>query len=246
MSRIGTVVCVATLAGLLTSTAGAQPSRTDVGRAEELAETAAQLYRTGDYAGAVAAYRQAYESAPTPALLYNIAFIYDRQLDLPDVAAEYYRRCIESPDADPELMARATRRLTALREASGKRGLPPEGPAADGMDAQDTGGWISVGTGAAMVVTGLALGLVANQRQTEFEASRDLDEKRALRDEGRTLALTGDILVGVGLAGVVTGTVLLLVHPGREPRTAVTTTTGWRVGVDPLPSGAALSVGGGL
>lgn len=248
MRRLGPVLCVVWLAvsGVPTG-AGAQPgtpSPDAVPRAEALAETARRLYTEGDYAGAVAAYREAYEVAPAGALLYNIAYIYDRKLDLPDVAVEYYRRTLESPDVDPELMRRATKRLETLRQSRPAPELPPaERP----LSAQEIGGWVGVGAGAGIFATGLVLGLVANDRHGDFESSRDLDDKRDLRDEGRTLAIAGDVLMGVGLAGAVAGTILLLTADGGGPAdSGVTAPTSWRFGVEPLPAGAVLSVGGAL
>lgn len=248
MRRLGPVLCVVCLMALaVPAVAAAQPATPPpdaVTRAEELAVTARRLYTEGDYAGAVAAYREAYEVAPAGALLYNIAYIYDRKLDLPGVAVEYYRRTLESPDLDPELMRRATKRLETLRKGPEAPPLPAEERP---LSTQEIGGWVGVGAGAAVFATGLVLGLVANDRHGDFESSRDLGTKRDLRDEGRTLALTGDVLMGVGLAGAVAGTVLLLTADGDDqPESGVTAPTSWRIGVDPVPAGAVLSLGGAL
>jgi tetratricopeptide (TPR) repeat protein len=257
MGRLRPVLCVVCLVALAApSLAAAQPAAPppderpadEIARAEELAETARRLYGEGDFAGAVAAYRQAYDVAPTGALLYNIAYIYDRELDLPAVAAEYYRRTLESPDVDPGLMRRATSRLEALRGARTAPALPPPVvPPPSSPSAREIGGWVGVGAGSALFLTGLTLGLVANDRHGDFESSRDPATRRDLRDEGRAMAISGDVLMAVGLAGAVAGTVLLLLP--ADDRTAggeVTAPLGWRVEVTPLPAGAVLSVGGAL
>lgn len=233
-------------------TALAQTDPGAVARAEELAATARRLYTEGNYSDAVAAYRQAYEIAPAGALLYNIAYVYDHKLDLPDVAIGYYGRCLESPDIDPELMRRATERLGVLRaekEARERPPLPADPPGADhtrrGQDPRWVWGWVGVGAGAAVFATGLTLGVVAKGRHEDYKASRDLDEKRSLRDEGQAMAIAGDVLMGVGIAGAVTGTVLLLTAD-RSVGDEGNVTTGWRVGVDPVPAGFVLTVGGRL
>jgi len=249
MRRLAPVLCVVCLvAGGVPSIAAAQPAAPDsaeVARAEALADKARQLYADGDFAGAVAAYREAYEAAPAGALLYNIAYIYDRKLDLPDVAVEYYRRTVESLDVDSELMRRATLRLAELRAARMAPALPP--PAEPGPSRREVGGWVGVGAGSALFLTGLTLGLVANERHDDFESSRDLDTKRDLRDEGRALAISGDVLMVVGLAGAIAGTVLLLLPEGEGAGDgAVSAPVSWRFGALPLPAGAVLSVGGAL
>ena len=49
-------------------------------------------------------------------ILLNVATIYDRKLHERDLAAEYYRRYLRAPDAEPDLVLKATQRLTALKQ----------------------------------------------------------------------------------------------------------------------------------
>jgi tetratricopeptide (TPR) repeat protein len=84
--------------------------------AEQLAEKAFALHEEGKYAEAIATYLKAYEASNAAVTLFNVATIYDRKLHERDLASEYYRRFLRSPDAEPDLVAKATARLTVLKE----------------------------------------------------------------------------------------------------------------------------------
>jgi hypothetical protein len=61
-------------------------------------------------------YLRAYDASAAAAILLNVATIYDRKLHERELATEYYRRYLRSPDAEPDLVVRATGRLTALAQ----------------------------------------------------------------------------------------------------------------------------------
>jgi hypothetical protein len=72
-----------------------------------------------------------------------VATVYDRKLHERELAAEYYRRYIRTPDPNPELVKRATERLTGLKkeaeeEAAKRAALPPAG-AGQGSQAGPAG-----------------------------------------------------------------------------------------------------------
>ncbi len=86
------------------------------GSAQELTDRAYDLHAAGDYAASIATYLKAYEISNAGVILLNIATIYDRKLHERDLAAEYYRRYLRAADAEPDLVLKATQRLTALKQ----------------------------------------------------------------------------------------------------------------------------------
>lgn len=86
-------------------------------------------------------------------------------------------------------------------------------------------GWVVAGSGVAVAAVGLTLALVANGQQSSLEErcpghvcppEVDFDQVQADADSGRTLALAGDIVMGVGAAAAITGLVLVLLPNDDE------------------------------
>ena len=219
-----------------------------VREAESLAAEGRRLYGEGRFAEAVSAYLEAHRLAPSGALLYNIAFLYDKKMAEPDLAMEFYQRCVGSPDSEARIVERASRRLAALRAEKEARTAPIGDGGRDGAPAggvpRSTWGWVAVGSGAGVLVGGVTLALLAREDHQAYQSSRDLGRKEDLRERGRAMAIAGDVMMAVGAAAVVTGTVLLLL-PEHDDRGSVTT-TGLRFEPVVLPGGAALMIGGSL
>ena len=101
--------------------------------AEQIASRAYELQAAGRYDEAIAAYLKAYELSSAGAALLNVATIYDRRLHDRALAADYYRRYVRAPDADPPLVERANGRLAVLERDDevdgGARGLRRPGEA---------------------------------------------------------------------------------------------------------------------
>lgn len=112
--RPSALVALCAILLIAVPTEGADDDASRVTQVEQLAEAGRRAYEVGDFATAVSRYVEAFHIGQTPALLYNIAFIYDRKLGESDVAISYYRRYIESPGADEAVVKRALVRLEAL------------------------------------------------------------------------------------------------------------------------------------
>jgi hypothetical protein len=87
---------------------------------------------------------KAYEINKASDILFNVATVYDRKLHERELAAEYYRRYIRTQDPNPELVKRATERLTGLKkeaeeEAAKRAAAPPPGAGGQGGPAGPTG-----------------------------------------------------------------------------------------------------------
>jgi hypothetical protein len=106
-------------------------------RAEAAAQKAYEAYSHGDYREALTLYDESYRTYPTPEVLFNIANIYDRKIGDEKLAIEFYSRHNQSPDATPDLVARAQARIKALesaeqsRRADARAPLPSTAPVRD-------------------------------------------------------------------------------------------------------------------
>jgi hypothetical protein len=106
--------------------------------AQELIDRAYELHATGDYAASIAMYLRAYEISGAGVILLNVATIYDRKLHERELAAEYYRRYVRAADAEPELVQKATLRLSALKQEDANPPLPAHPTAAEVSPAVET------------------------------------------------------------------------------------------------------------
>ncbi len=199
--------------------------------AQELADRAYELHAAGEYAAAIATYLRAYDASNAAVTLLNIATIYDRKLHEPALAAEYYRRYLRAPDAEPSLVQKATERLTALKQAEANAperqpialqptslrpmggvpapaDVPPvavEGGAESGLR---TAGLLVVATGVTTLGASLVLGLLAKGKNDDANAMCDgaactSDEGVRLAHQASTLATASTItfIASLGLAG---------------------------------------------
>lgn len=224
---------------LLTPAAWAQG-----GNAEEIAAQANAEYKAGNHLKAVELYREAYSVSRATAILYNIALIYDRKLDDEALAMEFYRQYLAAPDADPKAASKATVRLQELkaevakaeaearaaeekrreeeaarRAEEARRAAAPvvvEAPPAEAPGVH-VGGIVTTAVGAALIGTGVYFGLDASAKLDDFEGSRDLADKKQLRDDGEQSALVADVLYGVGGAAMITGVLIMLLADGETP-----------------------------
>jgi hypothetical protein len=106
--------------------------------AEQLADRAYELHAAGRYVESIAMYLKAYEASNAGVTLLNVATIYDRKLHERALASDYYRRYLRAPDAEPDLVQKANRRLAALKieeDADALRGLDGTATASRSTDA---------------------------------------------------------------------------------------------------------------
>ncbi len=110
------MVALALAVGLLLNT---QPEEAR-DRARDAFTQGQELYRTGDFAGALAAFQKAEAIQPSPATQYNIGRCHERLGQLPDAVAAYERYLSEAPGApDHDALAGHVAEL--------RRQIPPVG-----------------------------------------------------------------------------------------------------------------------
>ncbi len=194
---------------------------------ESLADAAAVHREAGRFAEAIVAYLRAYELGPEANLLYNVAYIYDKDLKNAERAREFYRRYAIAKDALPDLRVLAIERLEVLavesvepevrevvreveviREVERPAPLvlaPPPPP----PDAARAWGWSVLGVGAASTLTGVAFTVLAAQSEDERASASDALERQALADESSERAALGHVSLAIGALGLVSGALLL-------------------------------------
>lgn len=245
------------LALMLTTPVAAQPTDT-VTQVEALAGEARTLYNAGEFGQAVAVYLEAYKLQPNAAVLYNVAVIYDKKLEEVDLAIDFYRRYIGSPDADPAAVQRATVRVQQLKAEQAARReadlatLPTrtERPAVSDtlepvtagrpMSSQKVWGFVVAGAGVALLGGGATMGVLAGDAADDFANSTDLEAKLEHRDTTETRALVADVLYGVGAAAVITG-LAMVIFDADPPEVE-----GQAIGVAPTAGGLGIWWGGSL
>ncbi|MCB9527569.1 MAG: hypothetical protein R3F65_10980 [bacterium] len=239
--------------------AAAQPADT-VEKVEALAREARTLYDAGEFGQAVAVYLEAYKLQPTAAVLYNVAVIYDKKLQEVDLAIDFYRRYIGSPDADPPAVQRATVRIQELKtEQAARREAdlarlptrpPPTATPEDTvlqpvevdrpLSGQTVWGYVALGSGVALAAGGAVMGVLASDAADEFAGSTDLDDKLDHRDTAESRALVADVLIGVGAAAAVAGLLMIVLDDG-DPAAR-----GASIGLAPTAGGVGIWWGGSL
>lgn len=115
-ARLAVVAAALALAMMTASSSALADDEVDATslRVEQLADDAFARAGRGAYKEALALYLQANDAAPSAALAFNIAWLYDKQLGAPALALDYYRRALAAPDVTRDLSARAEERIAAL------------------------------------------------------------------------------------------------------------------------------------
>mgnify|MGYP001307177159 CR=1 FL=1 len=203
---------------------GAATSADRADRVESLAREASQLVRAGEFHRGIARYEEAYRVEPAAALLYNIAFIYDRKLNDSRSAREYYERYLVAPDAEADGSARARDRLADLNAQVASEPEPrvdssaSSSSGAPGGDLRfalvdpprtQTWGWALLGTGGVALAVGTAFqhmaGASADQANQTLGTDRTILAARVKDQE-----LIGWSVMGLGAACALTGGLLFL------------------------------------
>jgi tetratricopeptide (TPR) repeat protein len=217
--------------------AGAGVQNSDAASSDAVArglfEAARASYAAGKYEDALKYFQQAYDLSQRAALLYNIGQAADR-LHQDQRTVEAFRLYLERvPDApnraEVEGRLRSLERLVELEAAEAQQrrtdataaGANTEvqttpGPASATAPSDDGPGiapWLVIGTGSAVLVGGVVLGLIGAGQISDVEnAKRDsmYSDFRSKADSGPTLATTGVVLMSLGAVGVAAGLVWML------------------------------------
>jgi tetratricopeptide (TPR) repeat protein len=206
-------------------------------------EEAERLYRGGEHEAAIDLLRELLQAHDDPVLHYNLGRAYEGAKQFEEAIASYQRYLDGSPeaadrDAVRERIEDMQARLEAKRQAEKPPpattqpvqppALPPQRDAPMRPSAYLP--WTMLGVGAAGLVTGGVLGILARRNRDEaVEAPRQADAADALQ-RARDQALGANVCFAVGgalaVAGITWGIVATVRHKRRSeakgrPRTVV-------------------------
>jgi tetratricopeptide (TPR) repeat protein len=215
----------------------------DMDRAKEAYSRGQELFDAGEITAASAAFRESLDAFPHYRTIFNIALCEEKLGNVAEAVA-MYQRYVDWPAEVPN------REEVAAKLAELRAQLPPEPvpePDGDGQDADGSAsapdgsgatggsstssseepgpdlivpGWITMGIGAAGVITGGVLIGLAQSRSNQIANLEDVyydpGEHDAMQDEGRRFEIGGWVAGGVGAAALATGLIMLLVSERSE------------------------------
>jgi hypothetical protein len=243
--------------------------RDPVARAEVLSAQAEKAFSDSRFEDAIRLYLDAWEAMPSAAILYNVGFIYERRLNEPELALDYYRKVASSSDVEPATLTKAKARIAALESGLAKPREPvvppkepvigrvteepvdvepPESPEVpDFIEETSVIPWIVTGVGGAILLGGIATGFLAMGTHSDFEAATAAANKDSLQSSGQTQALVADLLMGTGLAVAAGGFIWALLDDGvSSTRSEVEPLSGLELRPWLSPVGAGIVFGGSL
>lgn len=211
----------------------------DEARAKELYQNGAILFEEGRYSDAIIAWKEAYRLSQRPQLLFNIANAAERGGQLQEAydALVLYRS--SAPEDERDSLDRRIRAVQQRMEESGTPATPPPPPP---IVQTQTDPDVSKGRSLALPLAlygvgaaGLGVGTVSGLRALAARRDADLlcvdaglcpDEAEPLLRADRNASLLADIGFGVGAAGVVGGTLSLLLGGGHSTAVGISPSFG--------------------
>lgn len=244
-----THVGIIAVAVALTSTVAASEPVPE--KARVLAQQGRASHDKGDYGSAIAAFKEAYVIAPSPALLFNLAQAYRLQGNCDDAALMYRRYLGSNPAADGRTLAEG--HLATVDRCISKRGLnikmgeeaaylnvanPPRDlgvvdaspRGSDGKLKKRVGLGVAIGGGVSLVAASY-FGIRAYRASEEVERlsaeGGHGKEIKAAEERGESSARYGKLLGLTGAVAATTGAALYIlgVRDERATAFAITPTT---------------------
>ncbi len=266
--RVIAAVVIASSVGLFVGPAAAQGD--DIEGARAAFDRGQELFGAGEFAEALRAYEASFNAFPHFRTIFNMALCHENLGHLRE-ALDDYQRYVDWPAEVPnraevvEKIETLKRQLPPAPPTSETPVDPPQTdePVVDRTPRDDgpmlvpvvrrvqpksrpklaAAGWVTLGVGAAGLITGGALLIRAGQISAEMRAAEDNNDAYDpqhhgdLSQQGRRLELGGWITGGAGLALIITGVVLLVrSRPGVEPTSVP------QIGLLPSPDGASTVV----
>ncbi|MBK6849664.1 MAG: hypothetical protein IPG96_19730 [Proteobacteria bacterium] len=264
-SRRAAQLLLATLTLAVTPPVVAQHGSATAGdalaRGRALFDQAEGHYAAGRYAEAVKLYLRVHALTNHPDMLFNAANAYERMGEF-KLAATYLRRYVASPGAeDVTVCMERIGRLEATheqrqREVRSLRAFSRQDARAErAARASKRSGLLSyllLGVGAGVVGGSVVTGVLSKRAGDDAAANCAeggvcLADAKADLDRERRLALVSDVLLGVGVAAVGTGVVLLIIKASRAEGAEAPQRRAarWQIDASPMGGrGAALGLRG--
>jgi len=197
VSTVGMVMLLAMVS--LPVTVRAQDA---TGQAEAYHQQGLQLFQAGRYREAVQSFEAAEQLAHSRANLNNLARCY-QQLGNVRRATRYVDQYLSEPGLPEDARARALELRQEILTSPSSGGGSLVGP------------WVVLGSGLALLLTGVALDIVAYVRSGEHEFTGN-QGYQDWYDGNLAMAIAGDVLTAVGAAAAIGGLIWLLVARSRQ------------------------------
>lgn len=217
------------------ATGFAQTAAERAKQVEQLSADATKAYRAGEYQKAADLFQKAHDIEPVPNLLFNMAKSYEKMENW-NSAIEFYQKFLVEEGISKSARQSALERVDELKQlqaankdASGEQTVvktdqteEPVKASPETEESGNTGAWIAMGTGAALLVGGGVFGIIASGKQSEFEDATTTQAKIDARDSGQTMALIADVMYisGAVIGGI--GIYLLLTADSSEADSTAT------------------------
>ena len=228
------LVATVLTAVLLSPAARAQTAPTandqEAARAHFMAGSA--YYEQANYGDAVKEFNEAYRLSQRPDLLYNIALAYERLGKLDEAIDALGRYLKDKPDAQDRGIIQTRienleKRRDAARDAVEAQPAPPPlvtaAPVAP-KKPRHVASYVVGGIGVAALLASIGTGATALSIQSDVDSKCQHmicpSSERNQVAEGKALALSTDIMIGIGAAAVLVGVVLFVVESRRPARTS--------------------------
>jgi tetratricopeptide (TPR) repeat protein len=205
-------------------------------KVDQLNAEAFEKFKAKQYDEAAALFEQAYDLQPEPNYLFNIGRIYEESGNL-EKSVEYYERFVKEPGVPLETREKGLERLRVLRailEETAPKPEPEPEPELEPEPEPETkpdpeprlepppepdpkpsklriAGYALLGVGGAALIGGGVLGGLALGRANALEDQHTYEERDETASRGLTMALTADIMFGVGGAMAAAGLVMVIV-----------------------------------
>lgn len=215
-------------------------------RVEELASSGADAYRSDDFEGAIAAFKEGYRLEPVPNLLYNIAKSYEKLEKYAD-AVDYYQKFVVAPEVDSGARQAALDRIESLREiaqlksqqkeSSDKSNVTPADNTNDYKPAPaeptNYAAYGTIGGGVILLGTGLVMGYLASNEADVAREGGTYQERADAQSSGKTYALVADGLFVASAVAAGVGVYFLFSDSGSDTKTAAKSSAPSRTVISP-------------
>jgi tetratricopeptide (TPR) repeat protein len=210
---------------------GTHPDSANRKRAGELSAQSAQHYKRGEFEVAAALLRQAYALYPEPNLLYNLARALEGMGDKSGAVDAYESYLAQAKHVDDR--GAIERRVTTLKAevAASAHAMAEPTPAAaapaplvepprpvDRITPPSKLPWIPIVGGLAVIGTGVAFGISANNLETMANDEPVALDAEDLHDSARNNATIANAMLVVGGAALVSGIVWEVIVLRRQSK----------------------------